>query len=332
MKFFFDESGNFQLPPPGEHRAGIVCGIAIPDSDDVEIFRRFDAFVGALPASAFKNGEPKGRLLDDDDRKDFANMIAGLPGILICPIMLDLTSLVGQLQADVAGLVSQKLMQLQATCKHQTFRDQLVGLANDVSDLSMQQALRLVAWAKCISRTIRDSMILHSGPQYEPSWNALRFEIDPVEQTPGNREERVFKTMLPMWVSSWSHDDPVTLIEDVHTADHPLVKNWDTEKGLDVGKMFENNVHYVSSDTSKGIQLADMTATLVRRAVIGVANAVNLQNYGFMMTKTVGQPLHACGMFCIAPAEIKELERRYHGLADAINGARGSLPGSYCVP
>jgi hypothetical protein len=67
-------------------------------------------------------------------------------------------------------------------------------------------------------------------------------------------------------------------------------------------------------------------------AGIGIANPVNLQNYGFMMTKTIGQPLHACGMFCIAAAEIEELERRYHGLADAINGARGSLPGSYCVP
>ena len=139
----------------------------------------------------------------------------------------------------------------------------------------------------------------------------MRFEIDLVEQLPGNREERVFEKMLPMWVSSWSHDEPFTVIEKIHTPDHPLVKNWDCDKGLDVGKMFTDNVHYVSSATSKGIQLADMTASLVRRSVMGIVNAVDLQNYGFMMTKTIGKPLHACGMFCLAPAEIKDLERRY---------------------
>ena len=255
-----------------------------------------------------------------------------LPGILVCPIMLDLTSIVGQPQSDAAGLVSRKLIQLQATCKHEAFRNQIAALASDIGALSTQQALRLAAWAKCIARTVHDSIIRHSGTKYESSWNSLRFEIDPVENIPGNREERVFETMLPMWVSSWSHDEPFTEIEGIDTADHPLVKNWDCNDGLDIGKMFKDNVHYVSSASSKGIQLADMTASLVRRSVMGIANAADLQNYGFMMTKTIGKPLHACGMFCLAPAEIKDLERRYHGIADAINAARSSFRGSYCKP
>jgi hypothetical protein len=75
-----------------------------------------------------------------------------------------------------------------------------------------------------------------------------------------------------------------------------------------------------------------MTASLVRRSVMGIASAADLQNYGFMMTKTFGKPFYACGMFCLVPAEIKDQERRYHGLADAINAARGSVCGSYCKP
>ena len=332
MKFFFDESGNFQLPPAEEHRVGIVSGVAIPDSDEAEVFQQFDAFLSKLPVSSFQNGEPKGRLLDHAGRKALADMLVALPGILVCPIMLDLTSIVGQPQSDAAGLVSRKLIQLQATCKHEAFRNQIAALASDIGALSTQQALRLAAWAKCIARTVHDSIIRHSGTKYESSWNSLRFEIDPVENIPGNREERVFETMLPMWVSSWSHDEPFTEIEGIDTADHPLVKNWDCNDGLDIGKMFKDNVHYVSSASSKGIQLADMTASLVRRSVMGIANAADLQNYGFMMTKTIGKPLHACGMFCLAPAEIKDLERRYHGIADAINAARSSFRGSYCKP
>jgi hypothetical protein len=50
------------------------------------------------------------------------------------------------------------------------------------------------------------------------------------------------------------------------------------------------------------------------------------------MTKSIGKPLQARGIFCNGPADDKDLERRYHGLADAINGARGNFPGSYCLP
>ena len=332
MKFFFDESGNFQLPPAGGHGVGIVSGIAIPDSDEAEIFRRFDAFLSKLPSSSFKNGEPKGKLLDDANCEALATMLADLPGILLRPIMLDLTSLAGQPQAQVASLVSRKLMELQATCRHETFRNQIAELALDVGRLSVQQALRLAAWAKCISRTIQDSIILHSGTKYESSWNALSFEIDPVEDVPGNREERVFEAMLPMWVTSWSRDEPFATIEGIHTADHPLVKNWDTGEGLDIGKMFRTNVHYVSSAKSKGIQLADMKASLVKRAVIGVANTKDLQNYGLMMTKSIGKSERACGLFCLAPAAIDDFNRRYQGLTDAIIGGRSAVPGSYCEP
>jgi len=332
MKFFFDESGTFQLPRAGEHAVGIVSGIAIADADEAEIFRRFDAFLSKLPSSSFKNGEPKGKFLDDASRKALATMLAALPGILLRPVMLDLTSLGGQPHAQVASLVSRKLTELEAACRHETMRNQMAHLALDVGRLSAQQALRLAAWAKCIARTIQDSIILHSGTKYQSSWNSPRFEIDPVEKTPGNREERVFGTMLPMWVTSWSHDEPFTIIEGVHTADHPLVKNWDSGEGLDIGKMFSNNVHYVSSASSRGIQLADMTADLVRRAVIGIANATDLQNYGLMMTKSIGQPQRASGLFCLAPAAIDDLNRRYHGLADAIGGARNAHAGSYCEP
>ena len=180
--------------------------------------------------------------------------------------------------------------------------------------------------------TVQDSIILYRGVRYHPSWNSVRFEIDSVEPGPGSREERVFRTMLPMWVTGWSHDEPFTTIEGIHTTNHPLVKNWDAEEGLDIGKIFRDNVHYVSSATSKGIQLADMTASLVRRAVIGIANAVDLQNYGLMMTKSIGRSENACGLFCLAPAAVADLNRRYHGLTNAIIGGRSGLPGSYCEP
>jgi len=331
MKFFFDESGVFRVPTTAGQYVGIVSGVAIPDCVEAEVFKKFDEFVSTLPGSSFENGEPKGRLLGIASRNALADLLVSLPGILICPTMLDLTSLAGQPEADVGGLVSRKLLQLQATCKHDVFRNQILELADGVGKLHMQQALRLMAWAKCIARTLSDSIILHSGASYESSWNSLRFEIDRTGN-PGNPEELVFEPMLPMWVSGWSQNEPFTLIDGVHNAHHPLVKHWNNNKGLDVGAMFSGHVHYVCSATSKGIQLADMTASLVRRAVIGIVTAKDLQNYGLMMTKAIGPPLKASGLFWLASVPISELERRYHGIADAINAARSAEPDSYCRP
>jgi hypothetical protein len=168
--------------------------------------------------------------------------------------------------------------------------------------------------------------------RHHSAWNTVHFEIDPVEQNSGGREETAFRMLLPAWIVAWSQSEPLTMIQGTHTEQHPLIEHWGTPDGVDVGRMFRNSVHYVSSATSKGIQLADMTASLVRRAVVGLVTAVNLQNYGFMMTRTIGDPLHACGLFSLASGDIRDLERRYAGIVDAITAARTNLPRSYCKP
>jgi hypothetical protein len=331
VNFYFDESGNFRVPATvGKHDVGIVSGVVIPESIDVVVFQAFDRFLKTLPSAAFHKGEVKGRLLDDDARKRLADMIIDLPaGILFCPIMLDLTSLIGRPQATVSAAVAERLTAIQGTCRHATLQAEIGRLATVIGSMSGQQVLRLAAWAKCISRCINDSIIFHSGETYRPSWSSLRFEIDPVQQS-GGTEGESFKFLLPAWVTAWSQDDPLTMIEGIHTADHPFVTGWNCPAGIDTGKMFKSNVHYVPSEKCRGIQLADVTATLIRRAVIELATAPNLQNYGFLLTRTIGKPVHAAGMFFLAPYDVADVERRYRGIADAINAARTNIPTSYC--
>jgi hypothetical protein len=80
-------------------------------------------------------------------------------------------------------------------------------------------------------------------------------------------------------------------------------------------------------------RFADMTATLVRRAVVGLATAPNLKNYGFMITKTIGRdPLRASGICFLCPHDVLDAERRYSGIADSINGARAGNAKAYARP
>jgi hypothetical protein len=65
MKFFFDESGNFHVPDNRQqHVVGIVVGVVVPETQEAALWKQFREFIANLPPSAFKNGEPKGHLLD----------------------------------------------------------------------------------------------------------------------------------------------------------------------------------------------------------------------------------------------------------------------------
>ncbi|OAI39239.1 hypothetical protein AYO40_01325 [Planctomycetaceae bacterium SCGC AG-212-D15] len=295
--------GNFQVPPAGDHRVGIVVGVAVPETEQAGIFNRFDTFLSQLPKSAFENGEPKGRLLDDGGRNAFAQLVASLPGVLVCPSMLDLTSLSGTSNADAREPVLRRLNSQLGAFKHESMPDEVANLVATIEEMSAQQFLRLLGWALCVNRAIRDSIILHSDEEHRSSWESLRFEIDRAEQGSARREEKVFSIMLPTWLTSWSLKKPLLLIEELHTTDHPLVKNWDRKEGLDLGNMFRNNVHYVSSASSKGIQLADLIASVVRRAVCGVVRPFDLRNYGLVMTKQSASP--QTPVACSASAKAK---------------------------
>jgi hypothetical protein len=121
------------------------------------------------------------------------------------------------------------------------------------------------------------------------------------------------------------------MIKEIHTAKHPFVQRYDTDAGVDFGKIVRDNIHYPWSHTSPGLQMADMAATIVAKAVRGVANAVDLQNYGVMMFRSIGRPLEAPGIFSLVEPSLDDLSRRYYGLPEAIDAvrsvqSRGSIP------
>lgn len=333
MRFYFDESGNFKVPDdPSEHSVGIVSGIAIPDSQEPHIFQEFDAFVSSLPPSAFKNGEPKGRLLDDGKRTELVNVISELPiGILFCPTVLDLTSLAGKSDANVSSEVSDKLTEIEPHCGNPEFKKRVQSIAVKTKEMSNQQMLRLLAWARCIYRCINESVFWYSFDRYRNDWSTLRFEIDPVQQCGGDEAE-VFDFLLRQWIVAWFQQQPLMIARETLTPDHPFMKTWNTPHGVNAKKMFDHNIHYVSSCKSKGIQLADMTASIIRRALLN-SSADNLFDYGMLMTRTLGDPRRAAGIFFFGTEEeIEAAEDRYRGVGDVIVFARKHIRSAYALP
>ncbi len=328
MKFYFDESGSFRAPDmPSEHAAAVVVGVVIPDSQEEQVFRRFREFVGKFPASAIKKGELKGSSLDEQGRRAFASLVSTCEGVLVCPAVLDLTTMAGRAE-ESRDRVVMKLDGIAPLCQHETMRKEVVLLSRQVSNMSPEAAHRLACWAQAIHRSIQDCILRYSGPAYRGCWSEMVFEIDPVQPKPGSREERVFRNMLPGWVAAWSRKRPFMLIEEVHTDDHPFVKNWDTPAGIDLGKMLRGNVRFCPSHESLGVQMADMAATVVRKAVAGMVSPYDLGSYGLLMAGAVGSVTHVHGLFSFTGPNSADIGSRYAGLVEAVAHARKQSPGT----
>jgi hypothetical protein len=322
MKFFFDESGSFRVPATRQgHAVGIVVGVVIPETVEPVLEQRFREFLAKLPGTAFKNQEPKGRLLGGDAREGFALMVSKWDGVLICPMMLDLTTMAGRGAKTRDKLVA-KLKRTAIQCTFETMQRELDLLARQVSNMSPEVVFRLACWAQCIKRAINDAVIYHCHPAFHGCWANMTFELDPVQPNNDSREQQVFRKLLPSWITAWCQKRPLTLIEEIHTQAHPFVQQWDTKDGINLGKMFRENVRFCPSRQSLGLQIADMAASVIRRAVVGIVSTCDLRAYGAMMKKSLGSPTHVHGIFSFAELDDIDVAQRYHGLVDAVEHAR----------
>jgi len=86
------------------------------------------------------------------------------------------------------------------------------------------------------------------------------------------RDRLVFEGMILMWLAAWSITNPLVLISEFHTADHPLVQNFGCEEGNDLTKLLHNRFAYPSSEASWGLQVADIAASIVYQAVHDLSN------------------------------------------------------------
>jgi hypothetical protein len=321
MKFFFDESGSFRIPDHKEHAVGIVVGIVVPELQADDFSRRMEKFIAGLPSSAFKRGEPKGNFLDGADRRKFAEMMAAMEGVLVCPTMLDLTSMVGR-GMECRDKMARRCHSIAAQCHHATMRDQMALLGRQVNNSSPEEICRLGCWAQCIKRSVEDCIIRYAGPDFHGCWTKMTFDVDPVQPKSGSREEQIFSTMLPAWLTGWSATRPFTLIEEIHTEEHPLIRQWDNGTGIDLGKMFRGNVRFARSRESRGIQAADMAAFIARKAVAEIVNITDLESYAMMMVNALRSDSDTHGLFSFSETNQEDISRRYFGLVDAVSQAR----------
>jgi hypothetical protein len=323
MRFYFDESGDFSPPKDtAEHKAAVVVGVDIPEVIESAVFATYDKYVASLSAAELERGEPKGRRLNDKSRRRFCEMMVEQRDVFVTPALLDLTTLAnGRAKAGTESLI-RKLNLLAPQCTHETLANEFRLLARQITNLSTEQNLRILATARSLFHALKYCILFHSGKEYDSCWENIEIHIDPVQAQAGSRERIVFEHMMLGWIAAWTQSEPIIAINEIHTKDHPFVRKYSLPTGkIDLGALLRDRIHWTSSATNRGIQIADMCATINAQAIRRVVTPSDLGNYGQLMRRNVLAPDLAPGLFTVGD-EVFDLGGRYVGLLGAIKRAR----------
>lgn len=267
MKFYFDESGEFSIPSDkNKHAVSIVMGVAISEMILNQLFNDFKKFLLNLKSCELENGEPKGYLLTNNHKKDFCDLLAEFDGISLTPVTLDLSLLSNSQYLNTSKIFSDYLAGYSIKMKYKKAQDQLLLLSKQYKNLSNQQALRIYSIAYCFKMALEHSFLFLSNRGHENSWESVRFEIDRVQKNTNSREEKVFSILILGWLDGWSRELPIYFVKEIHTRDHPLVKKYGDENGVDIAKMIKNNIYWGNSKNSLGLQIADIASNIVFKA------------------------------------------------------------------
>lgn len=268
MRFYLDEAGSFSPPAdPSRHQACVVMGVAVADSSAPNLEAKFRHFVDSLSADETVDGEPRGYLLTTDHEMEFCEILHTCSGISLTPVTLDLAYVQGVNPTkyrddfrEVLAAGTEKWPNREAATDWQL-------LAQQARNLSFPQLLRIHGYANCVQEALHHAIVFLSHGEFAASWHTVGIDIDRVQARPGSREERVFSRMMFSWLQAWSKERPQPTIREIHTADHPFVRNYVKDRRIDMTALLWDKISWVDSKESWGIQIADIAASIVYKAV-----------------------------------------------------------------
>ena len=203
--------------------------------------------------------------------------------------------------------------------RHEPPKGGLEQLARQMDNLSSNQSLRIITLAYCLRHLLEYAITYMSHGEFASSWEQLSFVVDRVHPKPNGREEQVFAIAVMSWLSAWSETMPLGLIEEIHTDTHPIVRRYCVDEGLELGSMLRDRIVWENSATSWGLQIADISASIVGKAIHNPDNRDAVKAFARLMRASHGDPAVAFHVFTINPDADRSYADKYQPLVDALS-------------
>ncbi|WP_448090307.1 DUF3800 domain-containing protein [Pseudomonas azerbaijanoccidentalis] len=279
MRIFIDESGTFTFTPNQNAWSALGAVVILEEAMSAAegALQQFKAENGVSPSDELKLG----KVGDEMSYFRLLNRLAPLNCTLYAlatDAHLNTPEAVGVHKGGcVKGLVKHldKLV-------HQTLRDDIQSISNQVLRLSDQLYIQFICQIRLMHYVVKQAMTYYA--QYNPeSLGSFIWRVDQKDPERKTEFEDVFENLSPPYLQSMSITDPLPMVEgfdyshmaryDFSETEYPtyLKDNYNLDieprNVLDIKKLLREDIQFVDSKKDFGIQLADLLTAGLRRCL-----------------------------------------------------------------
>lgn len=279
MHIFIDESGSFVYTPEKAAWSSI-CAIVIPEN-----------FLGEAESALSDFKKENGIDLSDelklgalDDEMSYFRLLLRLAktnctlyGVVTDAHLNTPEAVTAHKEATAKGM----LVNIEKMI-HKSGRDAVQRAADMVRDLSAQLHIQLICQIKLMQLVVWQTVIYYG--QHEPETLAsFVWRVDAKALETKTEYEQAFEQLSPAYLQTISLDDPIITVSEFdysHMGAYVYAEGeapcylkedygveHDLAGSLNIGKMFRDDIKFVNSKESFGVQLADLLSAGLRRCL-----------------------------------------------------------------
>ena len=302
MRIYIDEAGAFLPPCTDPHSFSLVLALIIPSEIEAELFYEF---LRLRDQWSERDIEIKGSSLDEAKSAAVIALL-GRHDVLVEYIALDMAVHPKRIVDDIKCRQANAILQ-QITPKHQPgMIADLQKLSRDIGDMSNQLFLQAFVTMLLVVKTIRSGS-LYFVQRIPKELGDIAWSIDRKDQKITQMEKTWSTLILPVSESQFGRDNLVclrgadysyfdarygfpTIAADTEMKRHLewLDEIYGTKSNRsvsDIKRLLTEQRVFDDSRNSLGLQLADMLATILRRAFNQRLQREGWENFGKLLVR-----------------------------------------------
>jgi len=284
MRIYIDEAGNFVPPANGQSLFSLVLALVVPASIENELFQEFLRLRDTWPNNAV---ETKGSKLDEAQAAQLIELVSRYD-VFVKFFAADAAThgdgVVGPFKARQADAITANL----TAEHHPPIVAQLRGLADAIRRMPNQLFVQAFLVIDLVLKVIEESTLYYVQRMPE-ELRSIAWTIDRKDRTITEMEDTWSTIILPMSETHFAHH-PLVCLQGadyshfdarygIDPNDEEMKRHieWtreaygirDAERppGLNAGLLLSEQREFADSASNLGLQLADMLATTLRRAL-----------------------------------------------------------------
>jgi Protein of unknown function (DUF3800) len=307
MRIYIDEAGLFAPPSTEPHSYSLVLALAIPSSFEAELFYEFLRLRDDWPIKAI---EIKGSKLDESQAAGLIELVSHYD-VLVNFFAIDMATHGDVISGELKMRQADELTAHLTPAHHPEVVAQLYRDADDIRAMPNQLFLQSFLTIQLILEVIQETT-LYYVQRIPEELGEFGWFIDPKDRTITQMEEMWTKYILPMGESYFARK-PMAVLEEADysyfDASYAIAtKDEETKRHLQwmeeiygpriagrtvvrkANLLLSGNRAFPDSRDSLGIQLADMLATVLRRALNNRLGYAGWKDYGkLLVVKAKGE-------------------------------------------